>query len=280
MRIAPILANWLTCSAVLLSGCGLAPRLDPAIEAAPIVPLPEGPRIDLLEPYDSQRMPVLFVHGIGGSPRDFQAMLDVLDRGRFQAWVLQYPTDLRLHAAARAMGGLLADMQRRHRFAGLIIVAHSMGGLVSRRYLIDTPDEGEPAFARVLVTLSSPWSGNEWAGVGARLVPDPPGPWIDLAPNSAFLVSLREPLSRVPHYVLFGYRRGPSLLTSQSSDGAITLESQIPDWIQQQAERYWGYDADHAGILSHDLALARLKTLLALAAERIASPRAPGPAAR
>jgi len=279
MRMAPILASLLTGSAVLLSGCSLAPCIDAVREAtgtAPLpsggtAPLPSGARIDLLEPYDAGRIPVLFVHGIGGSPRDFQAMLDALDRERFQAWVLQYPTDLRLQAAARDMRRLLAGLQQDHRFTSLIIVAHSMGGLVSRRFLIDALDEEDPGGARVLITFSSPWSGNAWAGVGARLVPDPPRPWIDLAPDSAFLGSLRDPLPRVPHYVFFGYRRGPSLLTSLSSDGAITLESQIPEWIQQQAERYWGFDADHAGILSSGPALGRLNALLAHEAGRIRS---------
>jgi pimeloyl-ACP methyl ester carboxylesterase len=270
MRMAPILANWLIGGTVLLSGCGSAPRFGSGCEDPANAPLPERASIDLLESYDPARIPVLFVHGIGGA-RDFRAMLDALDRERFQAWVLQYPTDMRLHAAARAMGSLLADMQRRHSYSGLIIVAHSMGGLVSRRYLIDAPDGGEAGVAHVLVTFSSPWNGNEWAGIGARMVPDPPGPWIDLAPESAFLASVRTPLARVPHYVFFGYRRAASLLTSQSSDGAITLDSQIPEWIQQQAERTWGFDADHAGILSSEPALGRLNALLALEAGRIRS---------
>jgi pimeloyl-ACP methyl ester carboxylesterase len=271
MRMASILASLLTSSAVLLSGCSVAPCIDAVREATGTAPLASGASIHQLEPYDPARIPVLFVHGIGGSPRDFRPMLDALDRERFQAWVFQYPTDLRLHLAAHDLGRLLAKLQFEHRFASLIIVAHSMGGLVARRYLIDALDAGDPGFARVLVTISSPWSGNDWAALGARLVPDPPGPWIDLAPGSAFLVSLSYPLPQVPHYVFFGYRRAPSLLTSQSSDGAITLESQIPEWIQQQAARSWGFDADHAGILSSGPALGRLNALLALEAGRMRS---------
>ena len=278
MRTAPILASLLIGNAVLLSGCSLAPCIEALREASGTVPLPSGASIQLLEPYQPGRIPVLFVHGIGGSPRDFRPMLDALDRERFQAWVLQYPKDLRLEAATLAMGHALARLQHEHRFASLIIVAHSMGGLVARRYLIDTLDGSDPGFARVLVTFSSPWSGNDWAAVGARLVRYPPGPWIDLTPGSAFLVSLSYPLPQVPHYVFFGYRRAPSLLTSQSSDGAITLDSQIPEWLQQQAERTWGFDADHAGILSSEPALGRLNALLASEAGRIGtggSTRAP-----
>ena len=268
MRMTSILASLLTGSAVVLSGCSVAPCIDAIREATGTAPLPAGARIDLLEPYDPGRIPVLFVHGIGGAPSDFQTILDALDRKRFQAWVLHYPTSARLQAAAQGMGRQLAELHRRHGYPRLVIVAHSMGGLVARRYLIDAREAGGTDVAHVLVTFSSPWGGNEWAGVGAQLIPHPPGPWIDLAPNSAFLASLRELPPGVPHYVFFGYRRSPSLLTTESSDGAITLESQIPEWVQRQAARSWGYDADHVGILSNPLALDRLISLLALEAGR------------
>jgi pimeloyl-ACP methyl ester carboxylesterase len=216
----------------------------------------------MLEPYDSERIPVLFVHGIGGSPRDFDTIVGKLDRTRFQAWVMRYPTDVGLLEASRLMGRALAELQREHRYRSLFVVAHSMGGLVSRRYLIDAVQVSDGAVAHELVTFSSPWNGNDWARVGARLVPNPPGAWIDLSPESAFLASVRGPMRGVPHHVFFGYRRGPSLLTSESSDGAITLRSQIPAWIQQQAERCWGFDADHTDILANDAALDRLNRLL------------------
>lgn len=266
MRTALILATWLAIGTGLLGGCGVAPRLDApgGDQSSAPAAAHEDAKIEQLEPYDAGRIPVLFVHGIGGSPRDFDAMLRALDRKQFQAWVLHYPTSTRLQAAARDMGRQLAALHRQHEYARLIIVAHSMGGLVARRYLIDTGQAGERGPACALVTFSSPWGGNEWAGIGARMVPEPPGPWIDLAPDSAFLQSLRDVLPKVRHYVFFGYRRAPSLLTSQSSDGAITLASQMPEWVQQQAERSWGYDADHTGILSHAPALDRLNALLAL----------------
>jgi pimeloyl-ACP methyl ester carboxylesterase len=267
--MARTLAKWIVCAAASLSGCAAAPRADTAAWVPPRVPTIDSTSagVQMLEPYDSERIPVLFVHGIGGSPRDFDAIVGRLDRTRFQAWVMRYPTDAGLLEASRVMGRALAELQRKHRYRSLFVVAHSMGGLVSRRYLIDAVQESDGGVAHVLVTFSSPWNGNEWASVGARLVPNPPRPWIDLSPESAFLLSMRGPMRGVPHHVFFGYRRGPSLLTSESSDGAITLKSQIPDWIQQQAEHCWGFDADHTDILANDAALDRLNRLLAHAAE-------------
>jgi hypothetical protein len=62
--------------------------------------------------------------------------------------------------------------------------------------------------------------------------------------------------------VFFGYRRKASILTTESSDGVISIDSQIPPWIQDQAERYWGYNATHVGILSDELALDRYNAVL------------------
>ena len=186
---------------------------------------------------------------------------------------MRYPMNLSLREAARAMGRALAEVKRQHQFRDLVIVAHSMGGLVSRRYLIDASKEPDGDVAHVLVTFSSPWAGNDWARVGATLVPRAPGTWIDLSPGSEFIASLREPMRGVPHHVFFAYRRRLSLLTSESSDGTITLKSQIPEWIQQQAERCWGFDADHTGILADRAALARLNVLLESAAGRARSGR-------
>lgn len=257
---------------ILLAGCGHGPRLG----AAPQATLESGRAgIYFLEPYDPRRIPVLFVHGIGGAPRDFRTILDALDRTRFQAWAFNYPAGLRLHTASRALGDMLSELQRQHRFETLFIAAHSMGGLVSRGYLVEALRDDAGGYVRLLVTFSSPWEGHAWARVGARFMPGAPGSWVDLSPDSDFLVSLREPLRRVPHYVFFGFRRSPSLLMSQSSDGTIAMSSQLPGWIQEQAERSWGYDTDHAGILSHRAVLERFNSLLASEADRLRLDRLP-----
>ena len=231
--------------------------------------------IYFLEPYDPDRIPVLFVHGIGGTPLDFRTMLNALDRTKFQAWVFQYPTAPRLGAASSALRGLLADLEHKHRFGALFIVAHSMGGLVARGYLVAAQQDKDDVPRRMLVTFSSPWQGLASAQVGARFMPGPPESWTDLSPESDFLVSVRAPLRNASHYIFFGFRRGPSLLASQSSDGSVALSSQMPRWIQDQAERCWGYDADHVGMLSDAAVLERLNALLSFEASRLRSGRVP-----
>ena len=220
--------------------------------------------IFFLEPYDPQRIPVLFVPGIRGTPRNFRRVIESLDRSRFQAWVFNYPSGFRIESVAALLHGLLAELARNYPFDTLFITAHSAGGLVTESYL--KSNYGEVARVKLLVSFSTPWMGDSLAGVGARnpLVTVPS--WNDLNPDSDFLLSLRKPTPadfQLPlHFVFFGYRRNPSLLTMVSSDSVISVASQIPPWIQDRAERYWGYDTTHTGILSNALVLNRYKVLI------------------
>jgi pimeloyl-ACP methyl ester carboxylesterase len=97
--------------------------------------LENGAGIFFIEPYDPSRIPVVFVHGVSGTAGDFRALVDALDKHRFQAWFFQYPSGGRLENVARFLQTLLAEMQARHRFERYIVVAHSAGGLVARSAL-------------------------------------------------------------------------------------------------------------------------------------------------
>jgi hypothetical protein len=66
------------------------------------------PGIYFLQPYDPKNIPVLFVHGIGGTPRDFQHLIAELDSDRFQPWVYHYPSGAGLDALAELLVQLFA----------------------------------------------------------------------------------------------------------------------------------------------------------------------------
>ena len=79
--------------------------------------------IYFLEPYAKDKTPVLFVHGIGGSPRDLEDIIAALDRRRFQPWLMNYPSGLDIRALGDGLVGLLAEDaqvhgQTRHRGIG------------------------------------------------------------------------------------------------------------------------------------------------------------------
>ncbi len=248
--------------------------------------------IFFLQPYDPARIPVLFVHGMAGSPLDFRKAVAALDLACEQPWVFSYPTGLRLPVVARVLASQLGALHDRLRPARVLVVAHSMGGLVARAAILDLAAAGRADFVAGLVTISTPYGGQVAAGLGARQVPGLVPAWTDLAPGSAFLTSLRTPLpARLAFDLLFSYgshgygSRGAdrhfwdmarwfSLATVEdSNDGVVTLDSELQPWAQDQAAHLYGYDADHTSILVLPEALARLARLLADACPRVPGAR-------
>ncbi|MCK6264267.1 alpha/beta hydrolase [Vibrio sp. ZSDE26] len=49
-----------------------------------------------LEGYDENKTPVLFIHGMGASGSDFEAIINQMDKDRYQVWIVNYPTALSL----------------------------------------------------------------------------------------------------------------------------------------------------------------------------------------
>jgi pimeloyl-ACP methyl ester carboxylesterase len=145
-----------------------------------------GPGIYFLEAYDPGRIPVLFVHGALGSPQDFASLIDRLDRGRYQPWVFFYPSGARLSGVSDLMSQLVTRLRLRLGLRALVVVAHSMGGLVARSFILKHHDQAREDPVKLFVAISTPWGGVESAELGAHspiVVPS----WRDLAPTSEFL---------------------------------------------------------------------------------------------
>jgi pimeloyl-ACP methyl ester carboxylesterase len=235
------------------------PRFDPKKASTGLwTPLEalrsSGAGVFFLQPYDPKRIPVLFVHGIGGAPKDFAVMIERLDTARFQPWVFYYPSGFRLETPAAALTNNLPRLREKLGFKTLYVVAHSMGGLVSRRAILDLDaDPRHRDMVGLFVSAAAPYAGHSAVKWGLRLAPEPVPSWLDLEPGSAFLKTLERPLSaRIPFYLLFSFRRGNNLLLPMSSDSVVPVESQLPMWAQRDAIRSWGFDCEHMGILTED----------------------------
>lgn len=98
----------------------------------------------MLGPYAPDRIPVILVHGLMSTPQMWFNVVNELQgdpelRGRFQFWVFRYPTGNPVTYSALRFREELARVQQMYpRCKGMILVGHSMGGLVSRMQATST----------------------------------------------------------------------------------------------------------------------------------------------
>jgi pimeloyl-ACP methyl ester carboxylesterase len=103
-------------------------------------------RLVRLQPYDSKRIPVIFVHGLGDSPVTWAPMVNALQndsqiRRRYQFWVYSYPSGYPYpYSAALFRQELDAVSRTFPDHKGIVLIGHSMGGLVSRLLVTDAGD--------------------------------------------------------------------------------------------------------------------------------------------
>lgn len=227
-----------------------------------------GAGLFFIAPYDATKIPVVFVHGMAGTPRNFRSCIENLDRTQFQPLVLHYPSAMRLPLLADGFAKYLAELQVRYRYNDVIIVAHSMGGLVSLEAINLLANEGNN-FVPLFISISSPWNGHPGAASGVEHSPAIIPCWYDMAPGSPFLQALHEIRlpERVRYYLLFSHRGGSAMLLDENNDGTLPLTSMLNPGMQESAVKVFGFNESHTSILSSPEAAERLNRILAEAAE-------------
>lgn len=223
-----------------------------------------GAGVYFLEDYDPEKIPVLFVHGAMGHPANWSALVPTLDRDRFQPWLFFYPTAPRLEAVSRFLVRTLGALQAKYGFSRLVLVAHSMGGLVTRgaiNYAIQNQGSGRVVDVPAFVSIASPWNGHPQAAKGVERSPVVAPYWIDMAPDSDFLKALPQtPLPAECHHTLFFAYGGEG---GRANDGSVSVASQLSLPIELQADRVLGFDQTHRGILGDPVVAAELNAILA-----------------
>lgn len=106
-----------------------------------------------LDPYDPRRIPVVFVHGLMSDPHIWYPCINALCadpvlRAHYQPWYFLYPTGMNVPATSRRLRESIADAGARLDPQGgsaamdqMVLVGHSMGGLLSRMQAVDSGDE-------------------------------------------------------------------------------------------------------------------------------------------
>lgn len=220
--------------------------------------------IYFIEPYDEARIPVLFIHGAGGSPQDWRRAMELIDRKRFQPWFYFYPSGARLEETAGALNDGVELLHRRYGFKRLHVVAHSMGGLVARRFVqMNVIDDRQP-YINTLITFSTPWSGHESAALGVKWAPSVVPSWRDMEAGSPFLARLHDDQlkGRVNHHLLYGHHSSGLGRMREENDGTVSVESQLRPEAKADAASVRGFDEDHVSILSAPSALKHAKEIL------------------
>jgi pimeloyl-ACP methyl ester carboxylesterase len=106
----------------------------------------------LLRPYEPTKIPVVMVHGLISSPLAWIPMLNELLRDptlqqRYQFLLFMYPTGMPLPIAAALLRDSLQEVERTYNPDGrdteaarIVLLGHSMGGLLSHMMAVDSGD--------------------------------------------------------------------------------------------------------------------------------------------
>lgn len=103
-------------------------------------------RLSVVQPYDPDKTPVLFVHGLQDTPASFAPMyFELMDdpaiRETYQFWVFSYPSGYPYPMPAAILRDELDRMRELHPdHKDIVIIGHSMGGLISRLMVTDVGD--------------------------------------------------------------------------------------------------------------------------------------------
>ncbi len=195
------------------------------------------------------RRPVLLLHGVDAGQETIGPLAAALEDAGYTVWPFLYPND---DSIAHSAGLLATELRRLHERLGpfrLLIVAHSMGGLVARAYIEDDALYGGDV--DLLVQIATPNAGADLArlrvvheiqqhGLLGGLASDPengvPRRWLasirdglgqagdDLTPGSNFLRELNaRPRREGVRYAIVAGCRGiltPEQVTSLTQAAA------------------------------------------------------------
>ena len=201
------------------------------------------------------KIAVVFVHGIAGSARDFAPLVEQLDRSRYKPWFFYYPSGGDLDQLAELFYQIyLSGKVSNTGGMPMIIVAHSMGGLVVREALNKYEGTAGENEVHLFVSLASPFGGHAAAAAGEEhgLIVLPS--WRDLNPASPFIQDLyRKPLPDfVHHELIYAYQNSATIKLGENSDGVVALASQLHPPAQSQASGQFGFDNTHTDILESE----------------------------
>ncbi len=102
--------------------------------------------IYFIEPFNPDKIPVLFVHGLASSPHAWMEFVNNLNsdpefRRHYQVWVYLYPSGTPIVVNALRLRTAIEDVSRRYTLKHkIVIIGHSMGGILARLQVSNSGD--------------------------------------------------------------------------------------------------------------------------------------------
>lgn len=129
----------------------------------------------------ADRALVVIVHGFGSGPDEFDALRARLRDAGFACAVFAYPNDAAVMFSAGQLASALRELERLHPERRVALVAHSMGGLLSR-VLLEDPQSEDVGNVDQLIMVATPNQGSNLARVPVSL--DVWQNWLDGEPDT------------------------------------------------------------------------------------------------
>jgi pimeloyl-ACP methyl ester carboxylesterase len=219
-----------------------------------------GAGLFLLQKYEKNKIPIIFVHGANAASGVWGDMIAKLDRKHFQPWVFNYPSGVRLDLASEYLKRAVSELQHKYNMKQVYIIAHSMGGLVTRSFIKKYYKEYQADAKKIkfVMTINSPMMGMASAASGVKYSPILVPSWRDVATGSKFIKRVHAWAwpKTLPYHLVFSYEHG------EGDDGVVELESQIPLKLQSEATRMYGFNNTHAGILHDKIFITQFHKIL------------------
>ncbi|HYO10969.1 MAG TPA: alpha/beta fold hydrolase [Tepidisphaeraceae bacterium] len=234
-----------------------------AATAAPIATADQRRSYGLFLPkeVDVNRPMVVLVHGLDCNRANWFPMADLIVGEGFQVAYFTYPSDQPLEDSAEMLGREMNALRETFPHVKIDVIAHSMGGLIARRYVEgDSYAGGVDRFIMIgTPNLGTRWASYRWAlevQEHYQLWKTEPGwspTWMitdglgeagrDLKPTSRFLKQLNERPRRdgVKYTVIAGSQHPVNGIAANALDGAANI---IPD----RAAKWWGFRQTEAAL--------------------------------
>ena len=225
----------------------------------------------VLKEFDPTQKSILLVHGINDSPRVFESLINAIPAD-YQLLLFHYPSAASLEYTSYILSEMLDELIRRDQISQLDIIAHSMGGLVSKGMLYHA-DAAVRQRMRLFISVASPFGGHAAAASGVKWSPVIAPVWWAMAPGSPYLQKLDGlDLSQGPsHHLIFTFSQKLGG-DSEGDDGVVTVKSQLAKSAQRNATAVYGIADSHTGVVGNPCTLALLPAILENGATRVTIP--------